>query len=58
VRMESELVNPVPQVRLAGEHQVVEYGPVPFAKKKVQLWLPQSAENLSGFPAASLLPET
>ena len=44
VRMESELVNPVPQVRLAGEHQVVEYGPVPFAKKKVQLWLPQSAE--------------
>jgi tetratricopeptide (TPR) repeat protein len=44
VRMESELVNPVPQIRLAGEHQVVEYGPVPFTKKKVQLWLPQSAE--------------
>jgi len=44
VRIESELVNPVPQIRLAGEHQVVEYGPVPFAKKKVQLWLPQSAE--------------
>jgi tetratricopeptide (TPR) repeat protein len=44
VRMESELVNPVPQIRLAGEHQVVEYGPVPFDKRKVQLWLPQSAE--------------
>ena len=44
VRMESELVNPVPRIRLAGEHQVVEYGPVPFTKKKVQLWLPQSAE--------------
>ncbi|HKV79357.1 MAG TPA: tetratricopeptide repeat protein [Candidatus Sulfotelmatobacter sp.] len=44
VRIESELVNPVPQIRLAGEHQVVEYGPVPFTKKKVQLWLPQSAE--------------
>jgi tetratricopeptide (TPR) repeat protein len=44
VRIESELVNPVPQIRLAGEHQVVEYGPVPFTKKNVQLWLPQSAE--------------
>lgn len=44
VRIESELVNPVPQIRLAGEHQVVEYGPVPFAKKNAQLWLPKSAE--------------
>lgn len=44
VRIESELVSPVPQIRLAGEHQVVEYGPVPFAKKNMQLWLPKSAE--------------
>jgi hypothetical protein len=44
VRIESELVNPIPQIRLAGEHQVVEYGPVPFQKRNVQLWLPQSAE--------------
>jgi len=44
VRIESELVNPVPQIRLAGEHQVVEYGPVPFPKKNLQLWLPKSAE--------------
>ena len=44
VRIESELMNPVPQIRLAGEHQVVEYGPVPFARRNVQLWLPQSAE--------------
>lgn len=44
LRVESELVSPLPQIRLAGEHQVVEYGPVPFEKRKVQLWLPQSAE--------------
>lgn len=44
VRIESELVNPVPKIRLAGEHQVVEYGPVPFAKRNEQLWLPKSAE--------------
>jgi len=44
VRIESELVSPVPEIRLAGERQVVEYGPVPFAKKNLQLWLPKSAE--------------
>ena len=44
VRIESELVNPVPQIRLAGEHQVVEYGAVPFANKNLELWLPKSAE--------------
>ena len=44
VRMESELVTPLPQIRLAGEHQVVEYGPVLFQKGNVQLWLPESAE--------------
>ncbi len=44
VRIESDLVNPVSKIRLVGEHQVVEYGPVPFAKRDVQLWLPRSAE--------------
>lgn len=44
VRIESELVSPVPKIRLASEHQIVEYGPVLFAKRNVQLWLPQSAE--------------
>jgi len=44
LRIESQLVSPVPQIRLAGEHQVVEYGPVPFGKKGLQLWLPKSAE--------------
>jgi tetratricopeptide (TPR) repeat protein len=44
VRIESELVTAVPQIHLAGEHQVVEYGPVPFTNKNVELWLPKSAE--------------
>ena len=34
----------MPKIRLAGEHVVVEYGPVPFAKKNVELWLPKTAE--------------
>ncbi len=44
LRIESELMTPVPEIRLAGEHQVVEYAPVNFTKKNVQLWLPLSAE--------------
>jgi tetratricopeptide (TPR) repeat protein len=44
VRLESDLVRPLPQVRLNAEHTVVEYGPVRFRSKNVSLWLPQSAE--------------
>ncbi len=44
VRMESELVNPIPEIRLRSDHQIVEYGAVNFAKKNTTLWLPQSAE--------------
>jgi tetratricopeptide (TPR) repeat protein len=44
VRIESELVSPMPEIQLLSEHQVVEYGPIPFAKKNTSLWLPKSAE--------------
>jgi tetratricopeptide (TPR) repeat protein len=44
VRIESELVSPMPQIQLLSEHQIVEYGPVFFQKKRTQLWLPKSAE--------------
>ena len=44
VRIEAEMVHPIPEILLASEHQVVEYGPVPFEKKNTTLWLPKSAE--------------
>ncbi len=44
VRMEAEMVNPMPEIQLLSEHQAVEYGPVPFLKKNASLWLPKSAE--------------
>ncbi len=44
VRIEADIVNPMPQIQLLSEHQTVEYGPVPFAKKNTMLWLPKSAE--------------
>jgi hypothetical protein len=44
VRIEAEMVRSMPEIQLLSEHQVVEYGPVPFAKKNATLWLPKSAE--------------
>ena len=35
---------PMPEIQLLSEHQVVDYGPVPFARKNTSLWLPKSAE--------------
>ncbi len=48
VRIESELVHPMPEIRLTAEHQITEYGPVAFPKKKVELWLPKTAEVYLG----------
>jgi tetratricopeptide (TPR) repeat protein len=44
VRLETDLVAPVPQIRLVADHTAIEYGPVRFAKGNVNMWLPQSAE--------------
>ncbi len=44
VRIEADLVTPMPEIQLLSEHQVVEYGPIPFPKKNISLWLPKSAE--------------
>jgi tetratricopeptide (TPR) repeat protein len=44
VRIESELISPMPQIQLRNEQQVVEYGPVQFKGKTMELWLPQTAE--------------
>jgi tetratricopeptide (TPR) repeat protein len=44
VRIESELVRPMPAIQLLVEHQITEYAPVKFPKKNMELWLPKSAE--------------
>jgi Tfp pilus assembly protein PilF len=44
VRLETDLVAPVPQIRLVADHTAIEYGPVKFSKGNVNMWLPQSAE--------------
>jgi hypothetical protein len=44
VRIESELISPIPEIRLRCQQQVVEYGPVQFPRRKLELWLPTRAE--------------
>jgi tetratricopeptide (TPR) repeat protein len=44
VRIEAEMVKPMPEIQLLSEHQVVEYGPVPFPRKNTTLWLPKNVE--------------
>jgi hypothetical protein len=44
LRMETDLVAPLPEIRLAADHIAVEYGPVTFLKGTTKMWLPQSAE--------------
>ena len=44
VHVEADMVNPIHEIQLLSEHQIVEYGPVPFAKKKTMLWLPKNVE--------------
>lgn len=47
VRMETDLVAPIPQIRLVADHTLVDYGPVRFKRGNVEMWLPQSAELYS-----------
>ena len=44
LHMEADMANPIHELQLLSEHQIVEYGPVPFAKTNTMLWLPTNAE--------------
>lgn len=49
VRIETDLIHTVPAARLFGEHQEIDYGPVRFANKRVELWLPASTDFYTDF---------
>ncbi|MGC1413768.1 MAG: carboxypeptidase regulatory-like domain-containing protein [Candidatus Acidiferrum sp.] len=44
VRLETDLVAPIKEIRLAADRADIEYGPVKFAKGDVTMWLPQRAD--------------
>jgi tetratricopeptide (TPR) repeat protein len=44
VRLETGMIAPLPQIRLAADYTVIEYGAVHFSARKLDMWLPQSAQ--------------
>jgi tetratricopeptide (TPR) repeat protein len=48
-RLESDLVEEIPQIRLRLQHQDIEYSPVPFGETKDEIWLPSSTEMYMDF---------
>lgn len=49
LRLEADLVNPVKNIQLVTEHQVVEYKPVKFTKANTTVWLPSEADLYMDF---------
>ncbi len=48
-RLESDLVEEIPQIRLHLQHQDIEYSPVPSPDTKGEIWLPSSTEMYMDF---------
>ena len=44
VRLETDMVAPIKEIRLAADRAEIEYGPVKFSRGNVSMWLPQSAD--------------
>ena len=44
MRIETDLVHPMPEIQLDRDYMEVEYQPVLFREKNVSLWLPSSAQ--------------
>ena len=48
-RLESDLADEIPEVRLRLQHQDIEYRPVHFEEGKVEIWLPSTSELYMDF---------
>jgi hypothetical protein len=44
VRLETSMVAPMPQIKLAAEHVTIDYAPVQFQQGKLEMWLPANVE--------------
>ncbi len=44
LRIETDLVSPIPQIELQLEHMVIEYAPIDFSARQERLWLPKSTD--------------
>lgn len=48
-RLESDLADEIPKIRLRLQHQEIEYRPVPSAESKGEIWLPSSTQLYMDF---------
>ncbi len=44
VKLETDLVKPIPEIQLTLDHASAEYGPVHFQSRSIDVWLPVAAE--------------
>jgi hypothetical protein len=49
LRMETDLMTPIPKLALEVEHLEIAYAPVEFKKRNLQLWLPESTALYIGY---------
>ena len=42
--LQTDLIAAIPEVRLTAEHTAIQYGPVHFRSKGLDMWVPQTAE--------------
>jgi tetratricopeptide (TPR) repeat protein len=47
VRLQTDLVAPIPEIQLTVDRAYIDYGPVHFSSKGVDMWVPQTAELYS-----------
>lgn len=55
LHLETDLLQPIPEMKLDTEHQSIDYGPVIFTGRKITIWLPQTAEITLGFRGKRLM---
>jgi hypothetical protein len=49
LRIETDLVSPIPQINLQLVHTVIDYAPVEFPRRQARLWLPQDTAVYLGY---------
>lgn len=49
--LQTDLIGTLPDIRLTVDHTAIEYGPVHFGSRGVDMWLPQTAEMFSDLRA-------
>ncbi len=47
--LQADLIDAIPEIQLTVDHTAVEYGPVHFNSRGVDMWLPQTAELYTEF---------